>query len=85
MFGEVTCFHEAGDYEGLQELLGELLQTVQRAGRLLRLLGGHQARLPQRDEGRHRTRVPGTSLVSVNSMLGSHWSVDPTWRAPPPR
>ena len=65
MFRVVTCFHEAGYYEGLEELLGELLQTVQGAGRLLRLVGGHQARLPQRDEGRHRTRVPGTSLVSV--------------------
>ena len=66
MFGEVTCFHEAGYYEWLKELLGELLQTVQRAGRLLRLLGGHQGGLLQRDEGRHRTRVPGTSLVSVS-------------------
>ena len=65
MFRVVTCFHEAGYYEWLEELLGELLQTVQGAGRLLRLLGGHQGGLLQRDEGRHRTRVPGTSLVSV--------------------
>ena len=42
----VTCFHEAGYNEGLEELLGELLQTVQGAGRRLRLVGGHQPQLP---------------------------------------
>ena len=53
----LTVLHHAGDHEGLEEGLCELLQGLDGVQSLLHHLGAEQAGLPHGDERRHCSSV----------------------------